>query len=59
MRQVAKLIVGSEDSSVPDKQVLVDSTVTDGADYFSSYSHYGIHHEMLNVSTSTIGNDER
>ncbi|ENN80587.1 hypothetical protein HUJ04_009838 [Dendroctonus ponderosae] len=53
MRQVAKLIVGSEDSSIPDRQVVVDSTVTDGVDYFSSYSHYGIHHEMLNDKRRT------
>lgn len=42
MKEVTRTIVEKTDKTTP---VYIKS---DG-DYFSSYSHFGIHHEMLNV----------
>lgn len=43
MREVTRTIVEK-----PDKVTSV--YIRPDGDYFSSYSHFGIHHEMLNVS---------
>lgn len=50
MKQVTRTIVGAGDSQDKVAAVKIDATVGDSADYFNSYSHFGIHHEMLNVS---------
>ena len=50
MKQVTRAIVDSGDSALSDCPVNVDSSMITSADYFSSYAHFGIHHEMLNVS---------
>lgn len=50
MKEVTRKIV--ESGSTYDKKLPqnVLSLNSEGSEYFSSYSHFGIHHEMLNVS---------
>lgn len=50
MKEVTRTIVDSGDSSTKKIQINLNSTGCDSSDYFHSYSHFGIHHEMLNVS---------
>lgn len=48
MKQVTRTLVveGVEVQSLSNETV----AITESGDYFNSYSHFGIHHEMLNVS---------
>lgn len=48
MKQVTRTLVveGVEVQSLSTETV----AITESGDYFNSYSHFGIHHEMLNVS---------
>ncbi|XP_066252091.1 uncharacterized protein Art3 [Euwallacea similis] len=51
MRQVTRCLV---DSGEPGgKTTVFDSTITESADYFNSYSHFDIHHQMLNDKVRT------
>lgn len=52
MKEVTRTIVEAGDTNT--RKHLYTSTASDcdSIDYFSSYSHFGIHHEMLNVRTT-------
>lgn len=50
MKEVTRTIVDSGDNATKKIQSNFNLTGCDSSDYFNSYSHFGIHHEMLNVS---------
>lgn len=54
MKEVTKTIVETGDKYDKKLPHNVVSLSNEGTDYFSSYSHFGIHHDMLNVSFKTI-----
>lgn len=56
MKEVTRTIVESGDKYDKTLPHNVISLSNEGTDYFSSYSHFGIHHEMLNVSCYTSTN---
>lgn len=47
MKLVTKTIIEGSDDNVP---MPTTCSLKGDSDYFHSYSHFGIHHEMLNVS---------
>lgn len=51
MREVTRTIVESGESTNRKMAHNVVSSGCESNDYFNSYSHFGIHHDMLNVST--------
>lgn len=53
MREVTKSIVDSGDVTNAEVTVGTRPLNCDNS-YFGSYSHYGIHHEMLNVSITGL-----
>lgn len=51
MKQVTRTIVEAGDlTSTTDIPCVASVPVGYDTEYFNSYSHFGIHHEMLNVS---------
>lgn len=50
MKEVTRTIVESGDKYEQNLPHNVSSLSSEVTDYFSSYSHFGIHQEMLNVS---------
>ncbi|CAG9763663.1 unnamed protein product [Ceutorhynchus assimilis] len=55
MKQVTRSIIESGDAKTNASSVMIDTTaVRESSDYFNSYSHFGIHHEMLNVKKIKI-----
>lgn len=52
MKEVTKTIVEGGDTSIKNSLPSNVSHLPVGCDgdYFNSYSHFGIHHDMLNVS---------
>lgn len=50
MKEVTRSIVESGDALSKKLPHNVISATSDSSDYFNSYSHFGIHHDMLNVS---------
>ncbi|XP_018561296.1 protein arginine N-methyltransferase 1 [Anoplophora glabripennis] len=53
MKEVTRTIVDSGDNGTRKIQSNFNSTGCDSSDYFNSYSHFGIHHEMLNDKVRT------
>lgn len=49
MKEVTRTIVDSGDSVGKEVSHMINSSITDSVDYFNSYSHFSIHHDMLNV----------
>ncbi|XP_045478930.1 protein arginine N-methyltransferase 1 [Harmonia axyridis] len=52
MKQVTKTIIEGSDSEVP---MPTTCSLKGDSDYFQSYGHFGIHHEMLNDRVRTEG----
>ncbi|KAL1506743.1 hypothetical protein ABEB36_006048 [Hypothenemus hampei] len=48
MKQITRMLVASGDTAETSNSLIVDSSVGNSEDYFESYAHLGIHHEMLN-----------
>lgn len=55
MKQVTRTIVEAADSLDTSMNACVASVpVRYDSEYFNSYSHFGIHHEMLNVCNKLL-----
>ncbi|KAJ8927689.1 hypothetical protein NQ314_019820 [Rhamnusium bicolor] len=53
MKEVTRTIVESGDIVVKKIPYNINSSGCDSSDYFNSYSHFGIHHDMLNDKVRT------
>lgn len=53
MREVTRVIVECGDKNIPATEV-GSLPISCDSNYFNSYSHFAIHHEMLNVSTISL-----
>ncbi|KAF7287877.1 hypothetical protein GWI33_000225 [Rhynchophorus ferrugineus] len=53
MKEVTRTIVDSGDSVEKQMSETINCSVTDSVDYFNSYSHFSIHHDMLNDKVRT------
>ncbi|XP_060531167.1 uncharacterized protein LOC132704878 isoform X2 [Cylas formicarius] len=53
MKQVTRTIVETGEKLTKEGQINVSNSGCDSYDYFNSYSHFGIHHDMLNDKVRT------